>query len=1233
MNIKSRSFNFLQDVFFKSRWAGLSADIKLKPEESQSFISDTTIFRKEQSLFYKYSTADNPNPIQSQHSLASNSYQHQEGKHKQESINQLAYIFGPNRLGTTFALENSLNLKVISDSSHNSHPPITKKRTTYSTNIFDSSLKDGATGLNNREFISIVPNDPSFTNNDLWGLSNTYAGSNAEAAWSQNIIGSTNVVLGVIDTGIDYTHPDLYRNIWINPGEVPIGVIDTDKDGTITFNDLNNPLNALFAEDKDPEGTIGHGYIDAGDLLQHPAWIDGQDTDGNGYLDDIIGWDFANNDNNPFDDNSHGSHVAGTIGAMGNNGEGVTGINWNIQLVPLKFLDDLGRGFTSDAELALNYFTEASAKYDSLQNPNGVNRYVGTNNSYGGGGKLDSFGLAIETSANLGNIFISAAGNNSSNNDHNATYPGNYEAVVNGIDHNISVASTDQTGLLSSFSNFGPTISVDIAAPGSNIRSTVPGGGYDFYSGTSMAAPHVAGSLALLASVNPHATGSELLAALYAGADRDNSLLSSAIDGKRLNIIGAINALKSASKVPSLEISLAEGGIPQTSENGDFISISLMLTSAPIDDVNIQIESSNTLEGRPSENSLTFTPINWNTPQFITIFGQDDSQEDGNSPYNIIFTSNSSDVEYDQLTSSLELINLDNDIPLKPTEILFEDFEGTNTDALWSQDSQLDWAITSQRSAGTGLFSAEVDGRASNAWFGLTQAIDIQNYGDVEISFDWMIETTFDNNEYLAFDILTADGSTWSEVKRLQGNIDEHAGNPFQSESFTLKTLQENLGLSGSSLNIRFRASSNRSNEDAFVDNIRLLGLPSKPPTAGIEIATSGPSETFENGASSSFKIVLTKAPSSDVTIPIRSSNSTEGKISTSSIIFTPNNWDTPQSVSVLGQDDAVDDDDQSYQVEFLSSRSSDISYNGLIVESINYINIDDDTAAINITPSSELNTSEGGEKIAHFDVKLNSQPTGNVVINISSSDNSEGNPSSSTITFTPGNWNSAQTVTVTGADDTDLDGNQAYTIFFNSNSSDEKYHILPQQSFILINEDNEVQSPAPAPTQQDLFWDNFEGASAGSYWIQDSQNDWRITSQRSANGGQFSAEVDGLASGASISMRQGIDISNYEDTIINFDWLIERNYDTSDYLAFEVSTDNGSSWAEIKRLRGNIDEARGNPFRNETFRVNNLINDFNLESTGFLNLRFTGTANRGNEDAFFDNVAITGINNIVPVI
>ena len=125
----------------------------------------------------------------------------------------------------------------------------------------------------------------------------------------------------------------------------------------------------------------------------------------------------------------------------------------------------------------------------------------------------------------------------------------------------------------------------------------------------------------------------------------------------------------------------------------------------------------------------------------------------------------------------------------------------------------------------------------------------------------------------------------------------------------------------------------------------------------------------------------------------------------------------------------------------------------------------------------------------------------------------------------------------------------------------------------------------------------------------------------------------DGLASGASISMRQGIDISNYEDTIINFDWLIERNYDTSDYLAFEVSTDNGSSWAEIKRLRGNIDEARGNPFRNETFRVNNLINDFNLESTGFLNLRFTGTANRGNEDAFFDNVAITGINNIVPVI
>jgi subtilisin family serine protease len=270
-----------------------------------------------------------------------------------------------------------------------------------------------------------TPNDPMF--GQLWGM----AKINAPAAWDVST-GSANVVVGDIDTGIDYTHPDLAANVWVNPGEV------------------------------------------AGNNV---------DDDGNGYVDDVNGWDFVSDDNNPMDDHGHGTHTSGTVGATGNNGVGVAGVNWNVRVAGLKFLSAQGSGSTSDAVLALGYAVAEGMKV--------------TNNSWGGGGFSQSLYNAINAARDAGMLFVAAAGNSTLNNDLLPFYPASY-----GLDNVIAVAATTSTDGLASFSNYGAT-SVDLGAPGAGITSTVPGNGYESWSGTSMATPHVSGAAALLFAAHP----------------------------------------------------------------------------------------------------------------------------------------------------------------------------------------------------------------------------------------------------------------------------------------------------------------------------------------------------------------------------------------------------------------------------------------------------------------------------------------------------------------------------------------------------------------------------------------------------------------------------------------------------------------------------------------------------------------------------------------------------------
>ncbi|MCA8987034.1 MAG: S8 family serine peptidase, partial [Planctomycetaceae bacterium] len=338
------------------------------------------------------------------------------------------------------------------------------------------------------ETTDTLPNDPSF--GTLWGLHNTGQSSgtvdadiDAPEAWDLTT-GSSDVIIGVIDTGINYNHVDLVNNIWTNPGEI-----------------------------------AGNGI----------------DDDNNGFIDDVHGYDFVNNDGNPMDDEGHGTHVAGTIAAQGNNGTGVTGVTWNAQLMAIKFLDRNGEGFLSDAVSAINYATRMGAHI--------------TNNSWGGGGFSSSLQAAISAAGNAGQLFVAAAGNDGAS---QADYPALYSNS-----NILSVASSDRNDLKSSFSNYN-SVSVDLAAPGSSIYSTSYTGGYTTKSGTSMATPHVAGAAALLKSLRPTATVSEIKSTLMNTVDPLSAFTGRVVTGGRLNVF---NAVKAFYVVPGSHHVIVEDGI------------------------------------------------------------------------------------------------------------------------------------------------------------------------------------------------------------------------------------------------------------------------------------------------------------------------------------------------------------------------------------------------------------------------------------------------------------------------------------------------------------------------------------------------------------------------------------------------------------------------------------------------------------------------------------------------
>jgi subtilisin family serine protease len=257
------------------------------------------------------------------------------------------------------------------------------------------------------------------------------------------------------------------------------------------------------------------------------------DDDNNGYVDDVYGWDFDGNNNTVFDgtQDDHGTHVAGTIGAVGGNGIGVAGVNWNVKLLDAKFLGRRG-GTTSNAIKAVDYFTALKRRGLPL---------VATNNSWGGGGYSKALYDAIQRACDADLLFVAAAGNGGAdgvgdNIDATPSYPASYSNPCI-----IAVAAITSTGGRASYSNYGAT-SVDIGAPGSSIYSTLPGPSgastYGSYSGTSMATPHVTGAAALYASLHPGATAQQIKSAILNSAVPTSSLSGRCVTGGRLNVSG-----------------------------------------------------------------------------------------------------------------------------------------------------------------------------------------------------------------------------------------------------------------------------------------------------------------------------------------------------------------------------------------------------------------------------------------------------------------------------------------------------------------------------------------------------------------------------------------------------------------------------------------------------------------------------------------------------------------------
>ena len=439
-----------------------------------------------------------------------------------------------------------------------------------------------------------------------------------------------------------------------------------------------------------------------------------------------------------------------------------------------------------------------------------------------------------------------------------------------------------------------------------------------------------------------------------------------------------------------------------STEAGGQASFTVVLNSQPTANVTVNYHSSDTTEGTVSPASVTFTPLNWSSPQTVLVTGQDDAVADGNRPYSIVFDATvSTDTAYAAITpANIALSNTDNDT------------------------ASINVTVTDST-------SSEAGGQAS-----FTVVLNSEPTANVTVNYH-SSDTTEGTVSPAS---VTFTPLNWS------------------SPQTVMVTGQDDLVADGNRpYNIVFDATGSSDAAYAAITPANIALSNTDNDTASINV-TATDSTSSEAGGQASFDIVLNSEPTANVTVNYHSSDTTEGTVSPASVTFTPLNWSSPQTVLVTGQDDAVADGNSPYDIVFDTTSSADAAYAALTPANIALSNTDNDTASINVTVTTNVSTEAGGQ--ASFTVVLNSEPTANVTVNYHSSNTAEGTVSPASVAFTPLNWSSPQTVMVTGQDDAVADGNRPYNIVFDATvSTDTAYAAITPANIALSNTDNDTAS------------------------------------------------------------------------------------------------------------------------------------------------------------------------------
>ena len=448
-----------------------------------------------------------------------------------------------------------------------------------------------------------------------------------------------------------------------------------------------------------------------------------------------------------------------------------------------------------------------------------------------------------------------------------------------------------------------------------------------------------------------------------------------------------------------------------TTEAGGTATFTVVLTSQPTADVTIALSSSDLTEGTVGPASLTFTAANWNVAQTVTVTGVDDALADGNIAYSILTAAAvSSDSSYSGFDAAdVSVTNTDNDtagITVSPT---------------------------------AGLVTTEAGGTAT-----FTVVLNSQPTADVTIALSSsdLTEGTVGPAS------LTFTAANWNvaQTVTVTGVDDAIADGDVAYTILTAAAVSTDGGYSG------FDAA------DVSVTN-------TDDDTAGITVSPTSGLTTTEAGGTATFTVVLTSQPTADVTIALSSSDLTEGTVGPASLTFTAANWNLAQTVTVTGVDDAIADGDIAYSILTAAAVSTDGSYSGFDAADVSVTNTDNDTAGITVSPTSGLTTTEAGGSDT-FTVVLDTQPTADVTVALSSSDLTEGTVGPASLTFTAANWNVAQTVTVTGVDDAIADGDVAYTILTAAAvSTDGGYNGFDAADVSVTNTDDDTAGITVSPT------------------------------------------------------------------------------------------------------------------------------------------------------------------------